>query len=234
MPEELAITIAQELAEVPPTQVVAKAKEILAKLKANNLKEKDKREKAKTIVADLKTNSITNLGRPGLIGYLQRSIMASVNGTPLNALNWMEVNDKGLQVYTPLAPVSQRTFKHRDFTSNKVVMSVDPPAYFDALIGLLKQLRIPFASPWGQIILYEPSSGRNLAEAVAIWPDRKIKQIREALLQVHLVENPFEGYRRLPRLVDLLGYHLEEWDMRIADNKKKAAAEESNGNGDEA
>ncbi len=222
MPPEIAIQYAQELADVPPDQVRQKAREILQKLKDNNTKEKQKREKAKERVAALKANSITNLGRPGLIGYLQRSIMASINGTPLNALNWMEVNDKGLQVYTPLAPVSQRTFKQRDLAGNRVVLSVDPPAYFDALIGLLKQLRINFTTPWGQIIVYEPSSGRNLGEAVALWPDRKIKEFRDALMQIHLVENPFEGYQRLPRMVDLLGYHVEEWDLKIADQQQAA------------
>jgi hypothetical protein len=35
------------------------------------------------------------------------------------------------------------------------------------------------------------------------------------------VENPFEGYRRLPRLVDLLGYHVEEWDYRISAEEKR-------------
>jgi hypothetical protein len=165
MPEDVAITIAQELAEVPPDQVVEVARGVLKGLKAVNEKEKEKRVKAREHVAKLKENPITNLGQPGIIGYLQRSILASINATPLIALNWMEVNDKGLQVYTPLAPVSQRTFKHRDFTSSKVVMAVNPPAYFDWIFGLFKQLRINLTTPWGGITIYEPGSGRTLAEA---------------------------------------------------------------------
>lgn len=221
MPDDVAITIAQELADVPPDQVVAQARARLQELKAVNQKEKEKRAKARERVAELKDHPLTNLGQPGLIGYLKRSILASINATPLIALNFMEVNDKGLQVYTPLAPISQRTFKWRDFTGNRVVLAVNPPAYFDWIFGLFKQLRINLTTPWGGITVYEPGSGRTLAEAVALWPDRRIAEFRAALQQVHLVENPFEGYRRLPRLVDLLGYHFEEWDLRLTEEERQ-------------
>jgi hypothetical protein len=221
MPDDIAITLAQELADVPPDQVLERAKGILKGLKETNLKEKEKRAKARERVAELKERPLTNLGQPGLIGYLKRSIVASINATPLIALNFMEVNDKGLQVYTPLAPISQRTFKWRDLTANRIVLSVNPPAYFDWLFGLLRQLRINLSTPWGGITVYEPGSGRTLAEAVALWPDRRIAEFRLALQQVHLVENPFEGYRRLPRLVDLLGYHLEEWDLRLTEDQRQ-------------
>lgn len=149
---------------------------------------------------------ITNAGSRGAKGFLGRWLLASLNATPTSGLNWMEVTKDGLQIYQPLASVSQRTIKHPQFAQNQLVISVNPPAYFDAPLGLLKQFFADITTPWGEIVIYEGGGARTVASAVAFWPAAKIKEIRAALELLHLANNEHEGFRRIPRLRDMFFY----------------------------
>ena len=152
------------------------------------------------------TLPITNAGSRGAKGFLGRWLLASLNATPTSGLNWMEVTKDGLQIYQPLATVSQRTIKHPQFAQNQLVISVNPPVYFDAPLGLLKQFFADITTPWGEIVIYEGGGARTVASAVAFWPAAKIKEIRGALELLHLANNEYEGFRRIPRLRDMFLY----------------------------
>lgn len=149
---------------------------------------------------------LTNAGTRGWQGLLQRWLLTTLNATPTSGLNWMEVTKDGLQIYQPLATVSQRTINHKQVRDGQVVLSVDPPAYFDSFLGVLRQFRKDVDTPWGEIVAYEGGSGRVIARAIALAPGRKLKQIRLALELLHLAENEAEGFRRIPQLSDLLLY----------------------------
>jgi len=149
---------------------------------------------------------ITNAGSRGARGLLIRWLLATLNASPTSGLNWMEVTKDGLQVYQPLATVSQRTVKHPQLAQNQLVISVNPPVYFDAPLGYLKQFFADITTPWGEIVLYEGGGARIIASAVAIWPAAKIKEMRAALELLHLAVNEHEGFRRLPRLRDMFIY----------------------------
>ncbi len=208
MPDEYAFEAAQEIDEsLHPTLALIKASTYIQRLRRRNNQQKERVKKARALREKLKEEPITNAGQRGIRGLLRRWLLASLNGTPFNNLNWIEVNHEGLQIYTPLSPVSQRTVKQAQLVNNAIVLSVDPPAYLDWLIGVLRQFRRNIQTPIGQIIVYEPGSGRNLAEAVALWPDAKIKEMRNALEQLALLENPYQRYARLPRLRDILIYY---------------------------
>ncbi len=208
MPDEYAFEAAQEIDEsLHPTLALIKASTYIQRLRRRNDQQKERVKKARTLREKLKEEPITNAGPRGIRGVVRRWLLSSLNGTPFNNLNWIEVNHEGLQIYTPLSSVSQRTVKQAQLANNAVVLSVDPPAYLDWLIGFLRQFRRNIQTPIGQIIVYEPGSGRNLAEAVALWPDAKIKEMRNALEQLHLLENPYQRYARLPRMRDILIYY---------------------------
>ncbi len=149
---------------------------------------------------------LTNAGARGWQGLLQRWLLTSLNATPTSGLNWMEVTKNGLQIYQPLATVSQRAIKHNQVRDGQVVLSVNPPAYFDSLLGLLRQFRRDIDTPWGEIVIYEGGSGRVIASAIALAPGRRLKEIRTALELLHLAENEAEGFRRIPHLRDLFIY----------------------------
>ncbi|MFN8443598.1 MAG: hypothetical protein U0175_22660 [Caldilineaceae bacterium] len=215
LPDEYAIRIAQPLAKLPPDQAIKKAKEELAKLQKINddlvLKLRD----AEKFVADLKDSPITNLGGHGLRGLFLRWLMSMVNGTPFS-LNWIEVTDKGLQLYNPFSAVSNRTITFSQILSGEIALAVDPPAYFDWILGVIRQFRKNVTSPWGEITVYERGSGKVIANAIAIKPAQKIDQMKAALAQIHRVRNPYEGHKQLPRLVDLLMYYdAEAWQERL-------------------
>lgn len=216
LPDEYAIRIAQPLAKLPPDQAIAKAKEELAKLQKHNDVLVAKLEEAQKFVEGLKNNPITNLGRHGLRGLFLRWLMSMVNGTPFS-LNWIEVTDKGLELYNPFSPTSMRTITFPQIQSGEIALAVDPPAYFDWILGLIQQFRKKTTTPWGEITVYERGSGKVIANAIAIWPSQKIDQMKAALAQIHRVRNPYEGHKQLPRLVDLLMYYdAEEWEARLA------------------
>lgn len=149
---------------------------------------------------------ITNAGSRGWRGVVQRWLLTTMNATPTSGLNWMEVTKDGLQIYQPLATVSQRTVKHKDVRDRQVVLSIDPPAYFDSFLGILRQFRRNVETPWGEIVIYEGGSGRVIARAIALAPGQKLKQIRTALELLHLAENESEGFLPLPHLYDLFIY----------------------------
>lgn len=208
MPDEYAFEAAQEIDEsLHPTLALIKASTYIQRLRRRNDQQKARVKKARALREKLKEQPITNAGQRGIRGLVRRWLLASLNGTPFNNLNWIEVNHEGLQIYTPLSPVSQRTIKYSQLTNNAVVLSVDPPVYLDWLLGVLRQFRRNIQAPIGQIIVYEPGSGRNLAEAVALWPETKIKEMRNALEQLHMLENPYQRYARLPRMRDILIYY---------------------------
>ena len=146
------------------------------------------------------------------IDYFWRTTLASLNWTPSSRLNLFTVDVEGLKVYQPFATVSTRTIKLKQLREASVVMSVDPPSYLDGILGLIKQFVKTIPVPLGEIVLYEPGSGKEIARAVAIFPDAKIREMRNALEQLYLAETPYEGQKRLPRLGDLLIYYdLEHW-----------------------
>ncbi len=149
---------------------------------------------------------LTNAGSRGLKGLVQRWLLTTLNATPTSGLNWMEVTKDGLQIYQPLATVSQRTIKFRQVRDGQVVISVNPPAYFDALLGMLRQFRSNVDTPWGELVLYEGGGARVIASAIALAPGAKLKEIRTALELLHLAENEHEGFRRIPQIHDLFIY----------------------------
>lgn len=149
---------------------------------------------------------ITNAGSRGWQGLIQRWLLTTLNATPTSGLNWMEITKDGLQVYQPLATVSQRAVNHKQIREGQVVLSVNPPAYFDSFLGVLRQFRRNVETPWGEIVIYEGGSGRIIASAIALAPDRKLRQMRTALELLHLAENEAEGFRPIPQLRDLLIY----------------------------
>lgn len=216
LPDEYAIRIAQPLAKLPPEQAIKKAKEELAKLQKINDDLVARLRQAEQYVETLKENPITNLGGHGLRGLFMRWLMSMVNGTPFS-LNWIEVTDKGLQLYNPFSAVSTRTITHAQIQSGEISLGIDPPAYFDWILGVIRQFRKNVTTPWGEITVYERGSGKVIANAIAIKPAKKIEEMRVALAQVHRVRNPFEGHKQLPRLVDLLMYYdAEAWEERLA------------------
>jgi len=208
MPNKYAFEAAQTIDEsLHPTLALIKASTYIQRLRRRNAQQMDRVKKARILRGELKEKPITNAGPRGIRGFLRRLFLASLNGTPFDDLNWIEVNHEGLQIYTPFSTVSQRTVRHAQLTNNAVVLSVDPPAYLDWFLGVARQFRRNVATPIGEIVVYEPGSGRNLAKAVALWPDAKIKEMRNALEQLHLLDNPFERLHRLPRLRDILIYY---------------------------
>lgn len=214
MPEEYAFKYAHELANASPAEALEKAKQFIGELRAHNAKEDEKFKLARARKNDLKNNPISNVGSRGIWGYIRRQILAAINATPFSSLNILEVDDTGLQVYLPFAGVSQRTIKYKDLQERRVLLSVDPPAYLDSILGYLGQFKKNVPVPIGEIVVYEPGSGKRIASAVAQRPDLKKDEIVEALQQLHRVENPYEKHKRLPRVVDLLIYYdLNHWEM---------------------
>ncbi|MCB0064610.1 MAG: hypothetical protein KDE19_20950 [Caldilineaceae bacterium] len=211
MPEEFAHRCANELPNLPPIQALQRATEFIEEVRQHNQAEEQKFQAAENYKVELQANPITNAGRRGWQGYLRRQLLAFLNGT-LNSLDRLEVTEQGLQLYQPFATVSQRTITYRDLRERRVVLSVNPPAYLDELLGTLRQFREKVIVPWGEIVVYEPGSGRNIATAIAFRPDEKVAEIRVALAQLHRAENQYENYKRIPRLVDLLIYYdIERW-----------------------
>lgn len=206
IPEEFAHRCANELPQLPPTAALERAKEIIEEVKEHNQAEGEKFEAAKQFKEELPSNSITNAGATGWRGYVERVLAATLNGTA-NSMHLLVVTEEGLQLYQPFATVSQRTITYSDLQDGKIVLSVNPPSYLDELLGFVRQFRKNVIVPWGEIVVYEPGSGRNIAEAVAFRPDKKLAKIRNALEQLHRAKNPYTNYKRTPRLVDLLIYY---------------------------
>lgn len=210
--DPLTLRYAQELLHFRPSEAIAKAEEFRQQVKAHNDREEELTALAQQRQTELRARPIYSLGYGGLIGVLLRSLMASINWTPLSSPNWYELTDRGLIVHTPLAIVTERVVTHRDLQEKRLELGVNPPAYLDRLIGFLKQLRIKFVIPWGQITLREPGSGVTLAEVVEIKPEEKLAQIRRDLAVLYRAANPYATHLVLPKLVDFYSYYIDEWD----------------------
>ncbi|MCX6047152.1 MAG: hypothetical protein NT075_18770 [Chloroflexi bacterium] len=212
MPDEY-LMFAQDIAHLPPAQARARVQEYIDKIRAQNAKQRERFENAVKFRAEIVDNPLTNAGKRGVIGYFWRQILSTLNGTPLTSLNLFELTTDGLQIFQPFLTISKRTVRWRELKNNELTLSVNPPAYFDWLLGFLRQFFRNIVTPWGEIVLYERGSGRDIARAVALWPDSKIRQFRWALEQLSFAENQYEGRKREPRKVDLLTYYeVEEWD----------------------
>jgi hypothetical protein len=224
MPDPYAIGYAQEIAKLPPDEAMARALAVIRELEDKNRKEDQRREEARRRRDYILAHPITNASMFGLIPWLRRfgllgrilsgflslswrSFLATLVGNPTVGLNVLEVDRGGLQIYQPFATVSQRTIKFKDIDSREITISPDPADYFDLILGQLRQFMKEVPIPWGSIIIYERGSGRNIATAVAVRPDKKVKQIREALQALHLLEFPYADHKRLPRLIDLFIYY---------------------------
>ena len=211
MPDEFAYKYAYNLSEHSPLEALRKAEAYIKEVEGHNKAEAKKAEDAKAAKQELEANPISNAGPRGVRGYFQRQLLATLNGT-MNSLDRIEVTENGMFVYQPFATISQRTIKHADISGGKIVLSVNPPSYLDGILGFMRQFKKDVHTPWGQIVLYEPTSGRDVASAIAFWPDEKVKEIKKALEALHRVANPYEKYKRLPRLIDLLLYYdVEKW-----------------------
>jgi hypothetical protein len=209
--DDLAMRYAQELVKYPPSQAMAKAKEFRDRLKALNEREEVESDKALARRQDLKEHPIYNVGRPGLISMITRSMLASINGTPFDAINWFEVTDRGLVLHTPVAAVSERVITSRDLQEKRVELGVDPAAYFDRPLAWLKQLRFNVQAPWGRISFREPGSGLVLGEVVTFKPEEKLASIRAALATLARAADPYARHKLLPSIADFLGYYLDDW-----------------------
>jgi hypothetical protein len=224
MSDAYAIAYAQEIAKLPPDEAMARALAVIRELEDKNKKEDKRREEARKRRDYILAHPITNANMFGLIPWLRRfglpgrilsgflsltwrSFLATLIGNPTAGLNVLEVDKDGLQIYQPFATVSQRTIKFKDIDSREITISPNPADYFDLILGQLRQFFKEVPIPWGSITVYERGSGRNIAVAVAVRPDKKVKQIREALQTLHLLEFPYADHKRLPRLVDLFIYY---------------------------
>ena len=199
--------MAFELSYLPPEDALKRAKAYIDSIRAHNELQDQFFEAALAYKEKLKENPITNAGGRGLIGYFQRQILSSLNGTPFRALRWFELNDTGLHMFQPFDSVSERIISHADLLEGKIVLSVDPPGYLDWFIGFTKQFWKNVRVFIGEIVAYEPGSGRNVATAVAWRPDKKIKEVTGALEKLHRAKNRYGSHKRVPRLVDLLSYY---------------------------
>lgn len=217
MPDEYAIRVAQDIAQRPPLEALQIAKKYIDDLRQQNAGVQTRVAAAVKRRQELAENPITNAGSRGLKGFLQRWGLSLLNATPFSNFNWIEVNQDGLQIYTPLAPVSQRTITYEQLRSGSIVLSVDPPVYLDQLLGLLSQFRRNIPVPWGELVVYEPGSGRYIARAIALWPRKKLKEMTDALAQIQQAQQPYQGYKRLPRLRDLLIYYDVHDDENLAE-----------------
>lgn len=216
MPDEFAYKYAHNLSSLAPRKALDQAAQFIDEVRQHNQAEEKKFQKAEVTKQKLTQGPISNAGPRGVRGYFQRQLLALLNGTA-NSLDRIEVTEKGMFVYQPFATVSQRTVKHKDIADKKVLLSVNPPGYLDGLLGFMRQFRKTVAVPWGEVVLYEPGSGKDIASAISFRPDKKVKEITGALADLHRVENPYEKYKRLPRLVDLLIYYdIEKWDQIVA------------------
>ncbi len=234
MPDQYAFEAAQEMPGLHPTLALIKAHSYIRRLRGQNEKEQIKLAKARALSKKLHDEPITNAGTRTLVDFAKRWLLSLLNATPFNNFTWIEVNHEGLQIYTPLAAVSQRTIRYPQLVDGQVVLSVNPPVYLDQILGLLKQFRRNVMTPWGEIIVYEPGSGRNIARAIALWPDQKIKEMREALETLSILENPYRRHKRLPRLRDLLIYYEtfgdDGWDQLAELDDHDADPDSGNGN----
>jgi len=214
MPEKHAM-FAQDIAHDLPAQAYTRVDAYIKNMREHNLKQRQRFEQAQKFKQDIKNDvipEITNAGQRGIIGYFWRSFLATTNATPLSSLNFFEITEDGLLVEQPFVTVSRRVFKFKELANNEITMSVNPPAYLDWLLGFLRQFFRKITSPWGEIVIYERGSGREIARAVALWPEQKIKVFRGALETLHLAENQFAGREREPKKIDLLSYYdVEYW-----------------------
>jgi len=217
MPEEYAFKKAQDIAQLSPIEALREAKQYIESLREQNRTAQSKIDAAVKRKQELAEHPITNAGPRGLKGFIQRWALSLLNATPFTNFNWIEVNQDGLQIYTPLATVSQRTITYKQIEGGAVVFSVDPPAYLDQILGFLRQFRRTVTVPWGELVVYEPGSGRTIARAIAMWPYDKQKEMTDALRYLALLNQPYQGYKRLPRLRDLLIYYDIHDDEDLAD-----------------
>lgn len=126
MPDEYAFQKAHAIAKLGPLEALRAAKEYIEDLRKQNDSAQAKLDVALKRKKELSEHPITNAGPRGLKGFLQRWGLSLLNATPFDNFNWLEVNQDGLQVYTPLATVSQRTITYRQIESGASVVSASP------------------------------------------------------------------------------------------------------------
>ncbi|HMN28461.1 MAG TPA: hypothetical protein PKE45_09935 [Caldilineaceae bacterium] len=219
---------AHTLQGYPPAEAIRKAEEYRQEVQTQNDKEEAETKKAAQRKAEL-AKPYYSLGRSGLIGIMLRSLMASINWTPFISPNWYEMTDRGLIIHTPFANVTERLITHADLAERRRELGVNPPAYFDAILNFLKQLRFKVSAPWGSITVREPGSGVILAELVDFWPEINVAKLRKDLTAIHRANNPYATHLVLPKLVDFYSYYIDEWDdeYRIASDVESETASEA-------
>lgn len=208
-----------ELRYEAPANALKQAKANVEKAKKNNAKAMIEHNNATDLKEELREHPWTDTAGFGLWAFIQRQVMSSINLTPFNGLNRFEVSDKGLVVYQPFRAVSVRILTYQDLADRNVILSVNPPSYFDLMLGFLGQFRwgrnVP--SPWGQLVVDEPGSGRIVGTTVVLWPSEKQKQIEKLLKQLEEADLPYHA--RLQDVPDVAGqlinYDFEEWRNRL-------------------
>lgn len=222
MDQVYAVQFSQELIKSRPPKALARARRFRKSLEEHNKKEDKESAEAQKRRDALSKKPLYSSGEPGFLDSLFRSFLAGLNGTPGSWLNWMELNDKSLTVYTPFTSVTERKITQKDLDDKRFELGVNPPVYFDGILGQLRSFgiqnlwtpwgKVKIRTPWGQIVVREPGSGKELAAVVALWPNDKLDAFRKGLQQIYRAEHPFDKHKRLPKLSDLFNLYIDEWE----------------------
>jgi len=161
----------------------------------------------------LVAKGIKALGRGGLqvvsgaCNLLVTSTLATLNLTPADSANEIQVGSAGLHMSSPFSRQSSVDFRPED--ERNLLITYDPAKWLDPLVGLLKRFN-PNSNwaPLGRVVVIDRPSGEVVGSAVAINPAKKateIKKLLRSLVPYPLAEYEIPSAIPEPSSADLLG-----------------------------
>lgn len=157
----------------------------------------------------------TKIAFQGGLNLVGHGILSTINGTPQNGLDQIEVSDEGLTIFSPFSRSRRKTFD-RQTVKKDLIISDDPPKLVDKALGILSNLPIigdkieKAGSPIGRITVTYGPGNIDLTAPVTLWPKRRKEELEKLLKESTIPDSTLPKYEPVPDPATLLGPAAKE------------------------
>lgn len=119
-----------------------------------------------------------------------RTILATVNGTPLVAFDSITIDTRGVHASAPFSEITGRDIPPDELVNHDI--RINPPRWFDPVYAFLKTvpgIRADNLVPVGTIVVEDRRSRKIITQPVAFFPGRVLARMKKAMEETTLPKN---------------------------------------------